>query len=120
MLPSDLTRDCIHRLKTVGGQVDGLVQLLKSGNDPEMILLQFKAVAAGLQKVHHLLLDEVYRKALAIKIVEMVQACPGNCGSEQGVELMRKQFPDLKIDELLDKFTEVAKLKHHIDVKGNL
>ncbi len=120
ILPSDLTRECIHRLKTISGQVNGLTQLLGAGNDPEMILTQFKAVETGLQKVHHLLLDEVYRKALAIKIAEVVQACPGNCGREEGIEMIRKQFPNLKTDDLTGKFNEVAKLKRHIDLNDNL
>ena len=120
LLPLDLTRDCMHRLKTIGGQLDGLVQQLRSGTDPEMILMQFKAVEAGMEKVHHLLLDEVYRKALAIQIAEMAEACPGNCGNEELVEIMRKQFPNLGAGDLAGKFTEVARLKDRIDAIGNL
>ena len=114
-LPSDLTRDSINRLKTIHGQVGGLIQLLEAGAFPEKILNQFKAVDKGLQKAYYLLLDEVYRKALAVKIAEVIAACPGNCGHEGHIEVIRKQFPELKMDELARRFAEIEELKNQIE-----
>ncbi len=71
MLPKDLTTDIKTRLTTIRGQVDGLVKMLDNEADPEKIITQFKAVNSGLDTAYNLLLDEVYRKALAIKIVEV-------------------------------------------------
>ena len=81
-LPKDLTRDIKTRLQSIKGQMEGLVAMLDEGRDPEQILIQFKALQQALSKTHYLLLDETFRKALAIKIVEASDACPGNCGNE--------------------------------------
>lgn len=119
MIPKDLTKDIKTRLQSIKGQVDGLIKMLDEGKDPEKILLQFKAVQKGLDKAHYLLLDEVYRKALAIKISETVEACPGNCGNEDRIEFIRQQFPDLELDSLTQKMKEIAELKERIGTKEN-
>ncbi|MBI0398143.1 metal-sensitive transcriptional regulator [Cyclobacterium marinum] len=114
MIPKDLTKDIKTRLKSIKGQVDGLIKMLDEGKDPEKILLQFKAAKKGLDKAHYLLLDETYRKALAIKISETVEACPGNCGNEDRIEFIRQQFPHLQLDSLTQKMKEIAVLKERI------
>ncbi|MCB0492504.1 MAG: metal-sensitive transcriptional regulator [Cyclobacteriaceae bacterium] len=118
MLPKDLTKDIKTRLQSIKGQVDGLVKMLDDGKDPEKILQQFKAVQAGIDKAHFLLLDETYRKALAIKISETVEACPGNCGNEDRIEFIRQQFPHLKLDRLTEMMREISDLKQRIDYQG--
>ncbi|MEQ9441923.1 MAG: metal-sensitive transcriptional regulator [Cyclobacteriaceae bacterium] len=114
MIPKDLTKDIKTRLQSIKGQVDGLIKMLDEGKDPEKILLQFKAAQKGLDKAHYLLLDEAYRKALAIKISETVEACPGNCGNEDRIEFIRQQFPHLELDSLTQKMKEIAELKELI------
>lgn len=64
--------------------------------------------------MHYLLPDEVYRKAPAIKIVETVNACPGNCGNEDKIEFIRQQFPAFSLDELTQKMKEISKLKEKV------
>jgi CsoR family transcriptional regulator, copper-sensing transcriptional repressor len=118
MIPKDLTADIKTRLQSIKGQVEGLVKMLDNGKDPEKILMQFKAVQAGLDKAHFLLLDESYRKALAIKISETVEACPGNCGNEDRIEFIRQQFPNLKLDHLTQMMREISDLKQRIDHQG--
>ncbi len=103
MLPKELTKDIGTRLKSITGQVDSLIRMLDEDQDPEKILIQFKAAQKGLDKARYLLLDEVYRKALALKIVETVEACPGNCGNEDKIEFLRKQFPELELKDLTEK-----------------
>ncbi|MCB0495935.1 MAG: metal-sensitive transcriptional regulator [Cyclobacteriaceae bacterium] len=117
-LPKDLTKDIITRLKSIEGQTRGLIAMLEEDKDPEKILTQFKAVQKALDKSHFLLLDEVYRKALAIKIVETMDACPGNCGNEDRIEFIRKQFPNLEMDDLSEKMKEIAELKKRIDARN--
>lgn len=114
MLPADLIQDIINRLKTIKGQVEGLTEMLKKGEDPDNILNQFKAADKGLQKAHYLLLDEVYRKALAIKIVKTADACPGNCGNEDKIEFIRNQFPELELDDLTKKMKEITAIQERI------
>lgn len=107
MLPKDLTKDLKDRLCTIKGQVEGVIKMLEESNDPAQILNQFKAVNKGFEKAEHLLLDEVFRKTLAIKIAEALESCPGNCGQEEKIAVIRKQFPDLALYELTDKMKEI-------------
>lgn len=120
MLPKDLTKDIKTRLQSIKGQVDGLVKMLDYGKDPEKILQQFKAVQAGIDKAHFLLLDETYRKALAIKISETVEACPGNCGNEDKIVVLRREFPNIKSEELIGKMMEISVVKQQLDQHNEL
>lgn len=118
-LPKDLTKDITTRLKSIEGQVSGLRGMLENDVDPEKVLIQFKAVQKALDKSHYLLLDEVYRKTLAINIVETMDACPGNCGDEDRVEFIRKNFPDIKTDDLSRKMKEITALRERIEAHTN-
>lgn len=119
MIPRDLSKDIKTRLQSINGQIGGLIKMLDEDTDPEKILIQFKAAQKGLDKAHFLLLDEVYRKALAIKISETVEACPGNCGNEGRIEFIRKQFPDLELDNLTEKMKEIDVLKAKLEAYKN-
>ncbi len=102
-------------MQSINGQINGLINMLDEDTDPDKILIQFKAAQKGLDKAHFLLLDETYRKALAIKISETVEACPGDCGNEDRIEFIRKQFPDLELDTLTSQMKEIDKLRKRID-----
>ena len=115
MLPKDLTKDIKTRLKSVKGQVENLLKMLDEDKDPEKILIQFKATRSSLDKAHFLLLDETYRKALAIKISKTVEACPGNCGNEDRIAFIRQQFPFLGLDELTDKMREISEIEKRLE-----
>ncbi len=115
MLPKDLTKDIKTRLQSIRGQIDGLIKMLDEGKDPEKILTQFKAAKSGLDKAHFLLLDETFRKSLAIKISETSEACPGNCGNEENIELLRQEFPKIEADDLAEKMKEISRLKKQLD-----
>jgi len=113
-LPSDLVIDIKTRLKTLSGQLNGIVKMLDDDKDPEQINIQFKSVDKGLQKTHHLLLDEVYRKALAIGIVKAVDSCPGNCGNEDKIDFLKKEFPNIALSELTDKLKEIQAIENRL------
>ena len=115
MLPKDLTTDIKNRLKSIEGQIGGIIKMLdETRHDPEQILTQFKAAQKGLDKAHYLLLDEVYRKALAIKIVNAAGACPGNCGNEERIDFIKNQFPLLALDELSDRLKEMKEIEERL------
>ncbi|WP_230391911.1 metal-sensitive transcriptional regulator [Pontibacter sp. FD36] len=105
-----MTRDIKNRLKGLSGHIDGIVRMMDEDRSPKDILLQMKSVESGLQKAHHLLLDEVYRKTLAIQIVNARNSCPGDCGNEEKIEALRKEFPGLELEELVSKIEEIEKL----------
>ncbi len=115
MIPRDLSKDVKIRLQTITGQLNGLIKMLDGDTDPDKILVQFKAAQKGLDKAHFLLMDETYRKALAIKISQTLEACPGNCGNEDRIEFIRKQFPDLEQDTLTTQMKEIDALRKKID-----
>ncbi|MGK7392871.1 MAG: metal-sensitive transcriptional regulator [Candidatus Cyclobacteriaceae bacterium M2_1C_046] len=114
MIPRDLTQDIKNRLRSIKGQMEGIIKMLDEDKDPDQILLQFKASQQGLDKAHYLLLDEAYRKALAIKISQTVSDCPGDCGNEDRIELMRKNFPHLQLDELSEKLKEIKEIEERL------
>jgi CsoR family transcriptional regulator, copper-sensing transcriptional repressor len=113
-LPSDLVLDIKTRLKNLSGQLNGIVKMLDDGKDPEQINIQFKSVDKGLQKAHYLLLDEVYRKALAIGIVKAVDSCPGNCGSEDKIDYLKNEFPNIALSDLTEKLKEIQTIESRL------
>ena len=111
MLQTELTTDLKKRLATVKGQIEAIIKVLDDEPDLDKILIQFKAADQGLQKTHHLLLDDVFRKTLALKLVQVMNACPGNCQDAEKIEHMKEQFPMLEFDQLTTQIKEV----HAID-----
>lgn len=114
MLSKELTKDIKNRLSSLKGQVEGVIKMLDNSDDPAQILNQFKAISKGFENAQHLLLDEVYRKTLAMKISEAIEACPGNCGQEERIEIIKNQFPDLGLYELTDKMKEIDNVYEYL------
>ncbi|VAW11543.1 hypothetical protein MNBD_BACTEROID05-1114, partial [hydrothermal vent metagenome] len=101
-------------LKTLSGQINGIVKMLDEGKDPEQINIQFKSIDKAVQKAHYLLLDEVYRKALAIGIVKAVDSCPGDCGNEDKIEYLKKEFPNIALTDLSNKLKEIQTIENRL------
>jgi len=111
ILPKDLTRDLKSRLNILAGQLRGIGKMLDAENiEPEQMLRQFKAVTNGLSRAEHLLLDEVFRKGLALQIVDVVGACPGDCQDAGRIEQLRREFPNLTEGELTQKMRELREI----------
>lgn len=115
MIPKDLTHDIIKRVNYIQGQLNGIAKMLDEGKNPDQILNQFKAAQKGLDKAHYLLLDEVYRKSLAIKIVEVADTCPGNCGNEDKIQFIKDQFPHLDLNDLTKKMKEINEIAKRLE-----
>jgi len=113
-LPSDLVLDIKTRLKTISGQINGIVKMIEEGKDPEQINIQFKSIDKAVQKTHYLLLDEVFRKALAISIVKAVDSCPGNCGNEDKIEFLKREFPNIELTDLSNKLMEIQTIEKRL------
>jgi DNA-binding FrmR family transcriptional regulator len=122
MLPKELTGDLVKRLSTIKGQVEGIIGMIAEDKDPEQILNQFKAADQGLQKTHYLLMDEVFRKSLALKLVQVMNACPGNCKDVDKIEFMKEQFPMLEFDQLTTNLKEINAIDKRLEKhnKNNL
>jgi len=122
MLPGELTGDLKKRLSTVRGQIEGILKMMDNDTDLDKILVQFKAADQGLQKAHYLLMDEVFRKSLALKLVQVMNACPGNCQDAEKIEYMKQQFPMLEFDQLTTKIKEINAIDKRLEEynKNNL
>lgn len=115
MLQTELTTDLKKRLATVKGQIEGIIKMLDDETDLDKILIQFKAADQGLQKAHYLLMDEVFRKSLALKLVQVMNACPGNCQDAEKIEYMKQQFPMLEFDQLTTQIKEVNAIDKRLE-----
>jgi len=115
MLNKELTGDLKTRLATVKGQIDAIIKMLDEETDPEKVLVQFKAADKGLQKAHYLLLDDVFRKSLALKLVQVMNACPGNCQDAEKIEYMKQQFPMFEFDQLTSQMKEINAIDKRLE-----
>lgn len=115
MLPTELTGDLKKRLSTVKGQLEAIIRTLDEETDPDKILIQMKAADQGLQKAHYLLMDEVFRKSLALKLVQVMNSCPGDCEDVEKIEYMKQQFPMLEFDQLTTQIKEVNAIDKRLE-----
>lgn len=119
MLQKDLIRDVKNRLNSVKGQLEGIIRMLDQDQDPDKIIMQFKAASKALEGAEFLLLDETFRKSLAVKLSETMEACSGSCGQEGTIEMLRKQFPSLGMDELTAKMKEIQAVYDQMNENRN-
>lgn len=89
--------------------------MLDEETGPDRILIQFKAADQALQKAHYLLMDEVFRKSLALKLVQVMNACPGNCQDAEKIEHMKQQFPMLEFHQLITQIKEVNAIDKRLE-----
>jgi len=85
-LPSDLVSDIKTRLKTLSGQLKGIVKMLDEGKDPEHINIQFKSV----------------------------DSCPGNCGSEDKIDYLKNEFSNIALGDLTEKLKEIHVIEQRL------
>lgn len=114
MLPRDLTQNIKSRLSTIKGQLDGMLEMLDHEEDPNRIVNLMKTIKGGVDTSYEILSDEVIRKSLARKIVEVEEACPGNCGKEDKIQEIRTQFPNFNSEQVVDNLKAITKIESHI------
>lgn len=113
MISKDLTKDFKDSIRGLSGHLKAIEKMVDD-EFPDQTLVQLKAVQAGLQRATLMLLDEVYRKALAEKISFSWQNCPGNCGYERNIEQLRNLFPEIQLEEIPQKLKEAAEIERHL------
>ncbi len=118
MLPKDSTEHISKRLCIIKGQLGGIEKMLDDGADPNQIINQFKAAEEALSKAHFLLLDEVFRKGLALQLSEVIKACPGNCQDAGKISFLQEKFPLLDLNEITGKMKEVDAINERM-LKNN-
>lgn len=91
-----------------------MLRSVKESSDPEKELLQLKAAQALLSKSVLLLLDDVYRKAMAEKIAFAHHHCPGDCGQEMLIQRLRGMFPDIPLKEVPQRLKEAEAVEQYM------
>lgn len=119
MLPKDSIEEVIKRLHYIKGQLGGIEKMLEDGKDPDQVINQFNAAEQALHKAHVLLLDEVFRKGLALQLSDVIQACPGNCQDAEKIAFLQEKFPQLQLNEITHKIKEVEGINERM-TKNNV
>ncbi len=101
----------LHYLK---GQIDGIEKMIDRGEDPNDIYIQFKAIEGMMNKTIYVLLEDILRKDLALKIVKVVNACPGNCEDAEKIEFVKKEFPKMEIKKVASIITEMDTIEEKL------
>ena len=114
MISTDLLNEFKPALATAIGQLQSVLRSAKESSDPEAELIQLKAAQALLSKSVLLLLDDVYRKAMAEKISFAYQNCTGSCGQEELIERLRSMFPDIPLEEVPQRLKEAEAVEQHL------
>lgn len=105
------TRKLKKQLHIIKGQIDGIEKMIDDDRDAEEIYIQFKAIEGNFQKTFHGLLEDILRKNLALKIVKVVNACPGNCQDAEKIEFIRNEFPKLEIKKVASIISEINEIE---------
>jgi len=61
-----------------------------------------------------MLLDDVYRKAMAEKISYAYQNCTGSCGQEELIERLRVMFPDVPLEDVPQQLSQAQEVEQHL------
>ncbi len=102
----------LHYLK---GQIDGVEKMIDRQDDPNEIFQQFKALEGTLNKASYILLEDILRKELALKIVKVVDLCPGNCEDAEKIKFAQKEFPNMEIKKVASIISEMEAIKRKLD-----
>ncbi len=102
----------LHYLK---GQIEGVEKMIDKGESVNSIYVQFKAMQGNFDKASYILLEEILRKELALKIVKAIDACPGNCSDAEKIKYVKKEFPNLEIGKVVDVISEMDTIKERLD-----
>ncbi len=90
MLTAAERKTVTQQLNVLTGQVEGLRTLLAVPDTGlDALFQQFRAVAQ--------VLDELFRRKLALTLVAAQDACPGECAYCDRVELLKKEFAGLDL-----------------------
>lgn len=114
MIKKELIREVKKRLHYIKGQVEGIERMIDKGREPNDIVIQFKAVEGAVKKAIYEVLDETLRKDLALRIVEVVDACPGNCEYAGKIQSIKRDFPNLKFEEITQVISEIQLINEKI------
>lgn len=101
----------LHYIK---GKIDGVERMIDRGEDSNDIYVQFKAIEGTMNKTIYVLLEDILRKNLALKIVKVVNACPGNCEDAEKIEFVKNEFPNMEIKRVASIIAEMNTIEEKL------
>ncbi len=104
-----------HHLHYLKGKIESIEKMIDEGKSLNEVYLQFKALEGTLDKAAYILLEEILRKKLALKIVKAVDACPGDCSDAEKIQFAKDEFPNLEIAKVASIISEMDKIKERLD-----
>lgn len=107
MLTATERKIVAQQLNALTGQVESIRTLLNVPNTSLAALFQqFRAVEGVAHRAVAQVLDELFRKKLALALVAAQDACPGACDYCDRVERLKKEFAGLALPQVLSYLTE--------------
>lgn len=103
------------QLHIMKGQIDGIEKMIDEDRDAEEIYTQFKSIEGSFRKTFHGLLEDILRKNLALKIVKVVNACPGNCQDAEKIEFIRNEFPKMEMKKVASIINEIELIEKRLE-----
>ena len=89
--------------------------MIDNERDADEIYTQFKAIEGNFQKTFHGLLEDILRKNLALKIVKVVNACPGNCRDAEKIKFIQNEFPKMEIKKVASIINEMEIIERRLE-----
>ncbi len=114
MEPYDEVKELKKHLHYLKGQIEGIEKMIDRGEDSNDIYIQFKAIEGTMNKTIYVLLEDILRKDLALKIVKVVNACPGNCEDAEKIEFVKKEFPKMEIKKVASIIAEMGTIEEKL------
>lgn len=99
----------LKRLHYIKGHLAGVEKMLESDRPISAIFQQLKAVESALHKAIYIVLDEQLKKQLAAALVNALEACPGVCDHCDYLNLLKRQFSKLSLQEVVDSLMQISK-----------
>ncbi len=114
MEPYDEIKELKKHLHYLKGQIEGVEKMIEQEENLNDVYVQFKAIEGTLNKAFYVLLEDILRKHLALKIVKIVDSCPGNCEDAVKIEFVKKEFPNLEIKKVASIITEMDTIEEKL------
>lgn len=98
-----------QQLNALTGQLESVRTMLNAPDTGlDVLFQQFRAVEGVAHRAVAQVLDELFRKKLALALVSAQDACPGECDYCDRVESLKKEFAALDLPQVLGYLTEFA------------
>ena len=99
----------LKRIRYVSGQLVGVEKMLAGDMDPSEIYAQLRSVESAFHKSIVGTFETEHRLELAQKIVAELEGCPGSCRYCDLIEMLKKDFPQLSLTQVLNGLHQIKK-----------